>query len=209
METVLSAKDSRARRNFAILCSVIVGCIMSVSLAMTYSTFMASFADWPPLVQKGLTLFCCVAIDVTAMGLVYGIVYALSGALETILAYIGLAALVFVMGTNIVTHSMEVKHVPLSPWQQAYTEWIGGAVLIGVLVLVLAIKLSDPQTRRRRLERKLDMRLVEAEVEAQLDALDSDDFANFMETKRDLVLQAVAAKFLPARKTGFSTSSKQ
>lgn len=166
-------KTEHARRNFALMCSVIIGAITLVSLSMTYSVFYDSFADWPKVVRISLTVFCCGAVEVTAMGLTYGLMHALSGSLETIMSVVLLLLLVIVMGTNLVTHSQQVKGLPLSPWQMEYVEWVGMTTLVAVLVGLLAISLASPENRLRRLRRKLDMAMTETEIEAQMELLDS------------------------------------
>ena len=199
-----------ARKNFALLCSVIIGAITLVSLSMTYSVFYASFSDWPLVVRVFLTCFCCVAIEATAMGLTYALMHALSGTLETTLAIILLTTLVAVMGVNLVTHSQQAKGLPLSPWQTAYLEWVGMTTLVAVLVGLTAIKLADPENRKRRLQRKLEMALTEAEIEAQLSVLQDGDLELHLVEHRDSVARGLLQRMgiQPKLKPGFQNQGK-
>jgi hypothetical protein len=201
----------KARKNFALLCSVVVGAITLVSLSMTYSVFWESFADWPLVVRIGLTAFCCVAIEVTAMGLVYGLMYALSGTMETVLGIVMLMTLVAVMGVNLVTHSQQVRKVGLSNWQSAYIEWVGMGTLVFVLSGLIAIKLADPENRKRRLQRKLDMALTEAEIEAQMDVLENGEIQLHLLDHKDSLIRTILQKMgiQPKLKPGFQNQGKQ
>ncbi|MFN0121532.1 MAG: hypothetical protein ACKV2V_13650 [Blastocatellia bacterium] len=183
------------RRNFAIFCSFVSAFVAAVSLATTFSIFQVSFEGWGKLVGGLLTLAACLAIEGTAAGLVYGLVYALTGGTERMIAAVGLSLTGLVMLLNLVTHNAQARGLALSDWQRTYIDRVGIGVLAGVFFLVVTLSLSLSETRQRRAERELEMLEVETLLDAKRDLLQSDDLHQYLSTRsRDKVYGNIARK---------------
>ncbi len=175
------AGAEKHRRNFAIICALIGSAVTLVSLAMTYSVFTESFTDWTPAARRIFTIACCAAVEGTSAGLIYGLVYALAGRAERGVAFLGLALAGGVMGVNIITHSMQVRGIPIEDWQQSYVNWVGPGVLIGVFAVIVALVMVRFETRILRGEREIKYESVEASLDAQWSMIESDDFRNYID----------------------------
>jgi hypothetical protein len=192
---IITVKDTeRHRRNFASFCTVIGGLVTLVSLAMTYSVFTESFTDWTPAARKALTLACCGTIEGTAAALIYGLVYALAGRMERLVAFFGLVFVGGVMGVNIITHSMQVRRMPLEDWQHDYLAWVGPGVLIGIFIVIVLMVIVRFETRILKGERELEMQEVEASLEAQRQLVESDDFRNYLNRHKQIYFDRIGQR---------------
>lgn len=162
----MEKKDHRKR--FAQICAGIAAAIVFVSLTMTYSIFMDCFSDWPVAAQRFLAISSCAAIEGMSSALVYGLVFALTGTMERLIAFVGLGAIALVMGINIVTHAQNVRHLPISSWQQEYVSWVGPSVLIGVFVLLVGLVICRVETKILKLERDAEFAEKEAELNERI-----------------------------------------
>jgi hypothetical protein len=194
-------KTEKYRKNFAITCAVIGAAVTLVSLCMTYSIFEKCFADWAKPMRIFLALACCVAIEGTSAGLIYGLAYALTGILERGIAFVGLAGIGTVMGVNIVTHAQEVRGIALQDWQVQYVAWVGPGVLIGVFALIVIMVLVRFEARKMAKERKIEMLEVEATLDAQEAWLNSQNFQNYMDGYQQAYFEKVGTRLgLPPAK---------
>lgn len=182
------------RKNFAVCCTIIGAAITVVSLAMTYSIFAQCFADWTPAARRFLTIACCVAIEGTSAGLIYGLVYALTGFWERTIAFVGLVGIAAVMGINIVTHAMQVRGMPIQDWQEGYIVWVGPGVLVGVFALIILLVMVRFETRHLKAEREIEYASTSASLTAQQEWIESDDFKVFLEQNKQAYFEKVAQR---------------
>lgn len=176
------------------MCTVVGAAITLVSLAMTYSIFTESFRDWPTIMRWVLTLACCIAIEGTSAALIYGLVYALTGFLERSVAFIGLIAVGIVMGINIITHSMQVRIIPIETWQDSYIAWVGPGILIGVFALIVILVMVRFESRILAKERKIELLQTEVTLDAQTEWLDSEDFGKYLDSHKQEYFEKIGQK---------------
>lgn len=167
-------KHNRARQNVIVGGGLILVCITLLSCVSSFMIYREGFADTPYFVQSILSLFAVLVVEGAFIWLVYGFTRAFSSFLERIICLAGMLFIVLVMLTNIVTHFMMVKHLPLSSYQDAWLSWGAVSVFIGVLVIVLAITLADPVARLIRLELLYQGRQHETIIQAKSDGLESE-----------------------------------
>jgi hypothetical protein len=74
----------------------------------------------------------------------------------------------------------------------------------------MSIKLADPENRKRRLQRKLDMALTEVEIEAQLSILQNGELESHLIEHRDSVARSLLQRMgvQPKLKPGFQNQGK-
>ena len=137
-------KHNRARKNVLAGGAIILVCITLLSCVSSFMIYREGFSDTPWFVQATLSLFAVLVVEGAFIWMVYGFTRAFSSFLERVISLAGMVFLVGVMLTNIITHFMMVKHLPLSSYQESWLAWGAVSVFIGVLVFVLAITLADP-----------------------------------------------------------------
>jgi hypothetical protein len=142
----------KAMRNTTIGGAVILFCITALSCVSSFTIYRSGFGDMPFIFQQALALFAVVVVEGAFVWLVYGFTGSFSSRRERGISFISIWVLAAVMMANIVTHFMMVKGIMLNEFQQAWLEWGAVSVFIGVLVIVLAITLSNPAIRLTMLE---------------------------------------------------------
>lgn len=167
-------KQNRARKNVIVGGAVILICITLLSCVSSFAIYRAGFTDLPEQVSGVLALFAVVVVEGAFIWLVFGFTRAFSSFLERIISLGGMAFLVVVMLTNIVTHFMMVKNIPLNGFQQAWLAWGAVSVFIGVLLIVLLITLADPVSRLMRLELRYQGKQQETILQAKTDGLEGE-----------------------------------
>lgn len=168
-------KHNRARRNVIVAGGVILICITILSCVSSFMIYREGFKDTPYGVQQALALFAVIVVEGAFVWLVYGFTRAFSSLSERLISLAGMAFLVCVMLTNIITHFMMVKHQELSPFQNAWLSWGAVSVFIAVLIFVLLITLSDPVTRLVRLEMRYLGKQQETILQAKSNGLESEE----------------------------------
>lgn len=168
---------SRARKNMVVAGGIILMCVTLLSCVSSFFIYKEGFADTPRFVQWGLSLFAVIVVEGTFVFLVYGFTRAFTSLAERIAALAGMAFIVAVMLTNIITHFMMVKGLELNSFQHGWINWGAVSVFIAVLVLVLLITCADPVTRLFRMDLRLEGKQQETILTAQADALESDRVA--------------------------------
>jgi len=189
-------KHNRARQNVIVGGGIILICITLLSCVSSYMIYREGFADTPFFVQNVLSLFAVLVVEGAFIWLVYGFTRAFSSFLERILSLAGMAFLVCVMLTNIVTHFMMVKHLALSGFQQAWLSWGAVSVFIGVLIFVLLITLADPVSRLIRLELRYLGKQQETIIQAKTDGLDSEHVQVAMIERAEIEARELAEKIV-------------
>jgi low affinity Fe/Cu permease len=167
-------KNNRARQNVIVAGGLIMVCITLLSCVSSFMIYREGFGDTPWFVQQSLSLFAVIVVEGAFVWLVYGFTRAFSSFVERLVSLVGMAFLVLVMLTNIITHFMMVKHLTLSPFQNAWLSWGAVSVFIAVLVIVLLITLADPVGRLMRQELRVDGKQQEVILHAKGESLDSD-----------------------------------
>ncbi|MBS1790582.1 MAG: hypothetical protein JST85_22885 [Acidobacteria bacterium] len=189
-------KHNRARRNVIVAGGLILVCITLLSCVSSFMIYREGFADTPWFVQQSLSLFAVMVVEGAFIWLVYGFTRAFSSFSERIISLAGMGFLVCVMLTNIITHFMMVKHLPLSPFQDAWLSWGAVSVFIGVLIFVLLITLSDPVTRLIRLEMRYLGKQQETILHAKSDGLDSEHIQAAMIERAELEARELAERII-------------
>ena len=218
MSTVNQAfKYNRQRKNVILGGAVILICITLLSCVSSFMIYREGFADLPKAFQVTLSLFAVVVVEGAFIWLVYGFTRAFSSFLERVISFAGMGFLVVVMLSNIVTHFMIVKNLPLHSYQQAWLGWGAVSVFIAVLLIVLAITLADPVIRLVRLELKYMGRQQEIILEAKTEGLESEKLHAAMADRAEWEAGQLAARIMggalpPAsiqahQVTGFSRAS--
>lgn len=189
-------KHNRARRNVIVAGGLILVCITLVSCVSSFMIYREGFADTPYIVQQSLSLFAVIVVEGAFIWLVYGFTRAFSSASERLISLAGMAFLVCVMLINIVTHFMMVKHLPLSPSQEAWLSWGAVSVFIAVLILVLLITLSDPVTRLMRLEMKYLGKEQDTILQAKSNGLDSERITMALNEAAEISAEELADRII-------------
>ena len=167
-------KHNRAKRNAIIGSSLILVCITLLSCVSSFSIYKEGFNDTPKFVQWALSLFAVVVVEGAFIWLLYGFARAFSSLIERVVSLCGMVFIVAVMATNIITHFMMVKSIPLAPFQQAWLSWGAVSVFIAVLVIVLVISMADPLSKLVRQELRIQGKQQSTILYAREDGIESD-----------------------------------
>lgn len=173
-------KHNRARKNVVMGGAVILVCITLMSCVSSFMIYREGFGDLPWFAQQTLSLFAVVVVEGAFIWLLYGFTRAFSSFLERVICLAGMAFLVFVMGTNIITHFMMVKGLSITPFQQAWLAWGAVSVFIAVLLFVLLITLADPVARLVRTELRYTGKQWEVILAAKADGLEGEEVQEAM-----------------------------
>lgn len=195
-------KHNRARQNVIVAGGLILVCITLLSCVSSFMIYREGFGDTPWFVQQSLSLFAVIVVEGAFIWLVYGFTRAFASFSERIIAMVGMAFLVCVMLTNIVTHFMMVKKLPLTPFQDAWLAWGAVSVFIAVLIFVLLITLSDPVTRLIRLEMRYLGKQQETVLQAKTEGLNSDQVQIAMLERAELEASELAERIIGESKYG-------
>lgn len=197
MSSVASAyKNDRARKNVIVGGGLILICITLLSCVSSFQIYKEGFSDTPFFVQSALSLFAVTVVEGAFVWLVYGFTRAFSSFLERVISLGGMAFLVCVMLTNIITHFMMVKQIPLAPFQQAWLSWGAVSVFIAVLVIVLCITLADPVSRLIRMELRYQGRKHETVIHAKQDGLQSEQVQLALIERAEIEAQQLATEII-------------
>jgi len=189
-------KHNQARRNVIIGGGLILVCITLLSCVSSFMIYREGFADTPWFVQQSLSFFAVIVVEGAFIWLVYGFTRAFSSFSERLISLAGMAFLVCVMLTNIITHFQMVKNIPLAPFQQAWLAWGAVSVFIAVLVFVLLITLADPVTRLLRLELRYEGKKMETVLQAKQEGLESDEVRGAMIERAEIEAQELAEQII-------------
>ena len=195
-QTASHFKHNNVRKNIVHGGAVIMILITALSCVSSFQIFKPGFADFPSVMQAGLAFFAVCIVEGTFIWLTYGFTRAFSSALERFISMVGIVGLICVMLLNIATHFMQVKNVPLHPFQQTWLSW--GAILVFgfVLLMVLAITLADPVVRHQRLEIRYHGRQQEAMINAKASALESERVLEAMNDRAVIEAEILAETIL-------------
>ena len=189
-------KHNRARKNVIVAGGLILVCITLLSCVSSFMIYREGFGDTPWFVQQSLSLFAVIVVEGAFIWLIYGFTRAFSSFSERIISLTGMAFLVCVMLTNIITHFMMVKKLALTPFQDAWLSWGAVSVFIAVLIFVLLITLSDPVTRLIRLEMRYLGKQQETILHAKADGLDSEHIQIAMIERAELEARELAERII-------------
>jgi len=186
-------KQNRARQHVIVGGGLILVCITLLSCVSSFMIYREGFSDTPSYIQNILSLFAVAVVEGAFIWLVYGFTRAFASSSERLISLSGMCFLVGVMLTNIITHFMIVKHIPMSAFQEAWLSWGAVSVFIGVLIIVLLITLSDPVTRLIRLELRYLGKQQETIIQAKTDGLDSEHIQAAMEERAEIEARQLAS----------------
>jgi len=189
-------KHNRDRRNVIIGGGLILVCITLLSCVSSFMIYREGFADMPWFVQQTLSGFAVVVVEGAFIWLVYGFTRAFSSFAERLISLAGMFFLVCVMLTNIITHFMMVKNIPLAPFQQAWLAWGAVSVFIAVLIFVLLITLADPVTRLVRLELRYLGKQQETIIDAKTEGLNAEQVRLAMIERAEIEAQELAEQII-------------
>lgn len=166
---------TRARQNIVVTAGLIIVCVTIVSCVSSFMIYREGFADTPWFVQQGLSLFAVIVVEGAFLWLIYGFTKAFSAFSERIGSLIGIAYLFSVMTTNIITHFMMVKKLPLSAFQNAWLSWGAVSVFMITLSIVLYITLSSSTAKQVRQELRLQGKQSDIRYSVREEALKDDE----------------------------------
>jgi len=189
-------KHNRARKNVIVAAGLIIICITLVSCVSSFMIYKEGFSDFTPFLQWGLALFCVIIVEGTFVTMVYGFTRAFSSMLERLGALATIVFLIAVMLTNIMTHFMQVKKLPLSPFQEGWLSWGAISVCIVVLIFVLCITLADPVSRLTRLELRVEGKQQEVILQAKEESVSSDRIQMAMLERADIESEELAERII-------------
>jgi len=189
-------KHNRARKNVIVACGLIIVCVTLLSCISSFMIYKEGFSDFPPFVQWALALFCVIVVEGTFVTMVYGFTRAFSSMIERLGSLATIVFLIAVMLTNIITHFMQVKRMPLSPFQEAWLSWGAISIAIAVLVFVLVITLADPVSRLIRLELRVEGKQQETILHAKEESISSDRIQLAMIERADLEAEELAERII-------------
>lgn len=167
-------KQNRARKNVIVGGAVLMICITLLSCVSSFMIYREGFTDLPEFIGRLLAFFAVIVVEGAFIWLVFGFTRAFASGLERLISLAGMGFLVVVMLTNLVTHFMMVKNIPLNSFQEAWLAWGAVSVFIGVLLIVLAITLADPVSRLVRLELRYQGKQQETILQAKTDGLQNE-----------------------------------
>jgi len=182
----------KAMRNTTIGGAVILFCITALSCVSSFMIYRSGFGDMPFIFQQALALFAVVVVEGAFVWLVYGFTRSFSSRRERGVSFISIWALAAVMMANIATHFMMVKGIPLNEFQQAWLEWGAVTVFIGVLIIVLAITLSNPAIRLTMLELRVWGAQQETLLKAKKGSLKSQRVREAMTKRAEIEAERLA-----------------
>lgn len=200
-------KHNRARKNVIVGGGILILCITLLSCVSSFMIYREGFADLPWVIQQALSMFAVIVVEGAFIWLVYGFTRAFSSMAERFIALAGMAFLLTVMLTNIVTHFMMVKHIPLSEFQNSWLAWGAVSVFIAVLVVVLLITLADPVTRLIRLELRYQGKQQETIIQAKSDGLESEQVQLAMIERAEIEAQQLAETIIGSGRSRASLGS--
>lgn len=178
-------KQNRARKNVIVGGAVLMVCITLLSCVSSFMIYREGFTDLPEFVGRVLAFFAVIVVEGAFIWLVFGFTRAFASGLERLISLAGMGFLVVVMLTNLVTHFMMVKNLPLNGFQEAWLAWGAVSVFIGVLLIVLAITLADPVSRLVRLELRYQGKQQETILQAKTDGLQNEAIQIAMAKRAD------------------------
>jgi hypothetical protein len=208
-------KRNRIRRQVIIGGAIILAAITVASSVSSFMIYRDGFADLPYVLQQTLALFAVVVVEGAFVWLVFGYTRAFTSAFERLICLLGMSVIITVMLINLVTHFMQVKGIPLQPFQRAWVSWGAIAVFIAVLLIVLCITLADPLTRIARLELRYMGKRDETIIQAKTDSLDSQRILEAMAARAEWEAEQLAQRIvgtqvqLPARSQAGFASGRQ
>lgn len=189
-------KNNRARQNVIITGGLILVCITLLSCVSSFMIYREGFGDTPWFVQQSLSLFAVCVVEGAFVWLVYGFTRAFSSFAERVISLVGMAFLVCVMLTNIITHFMMVKKLTLTPFQESWLSWGAVSVFIAVLVIVLLITLADPVGRLMRQELRVEGKQQEVILHAKGESLSSDHIQLAMLERAEIEAMELAERII-------------
>lgn len=185
-----SVKAASGMATFLIIAATLISCVSS------FQIYRQGFVDLAPIIGIIASLLCVSLVEGCFAWLLFGFTQAFSSSLERLLALAGMAFLVGCMTINLVTHFQQVKGLALHPFQIAWLSWAAVTVFIAVMILVILIKLANPLTRLMRLEIRAAGRELEAELQAKMEALDSETVYAAMARRAEIEAGLMAARII-------------
>jgi hypothetical protein len=171
--------------------------IEAVSFAANYSILFRSFADWPPEAQRVLAVGAAIVIEGAVIILILGLLYSFESSIEIGIAGVTLAALVFVMACNFVTHGNLSEGQALNGFQGHWVSWVGKLALFIVFAAVIALVVFNPDAIARRKEREVEGKKKDARNQAYEQVFGSDEFKQAMQARMEQLAKQVANDVLP------------
>ena len=202
-------KHNQARKHVVLGGGLILVCITLMSCVSSFMIYREGFGDMPWFAQQALSLFAVVVVEGAFIWLLYGFTRAFSSFIERVVCLGGMTFIVCVMATNIITHFMMVKNLPLSPFQHSWLAWGAVSVFIAVLLIVLLITLGDPVARLLRTELRYTGKQLETELQAKMAGLEGEEVQQAMITRADLESQRLAQRIIGGGHQPASASARQ
>jgi hypothetical protein len=201
-------KHNRAKKNVAVAATLILVCITLLSCVSSFQIYKEGFSNAPKFVQWTASLFAVIVVEGTFVWLLYGFTRAFSSLIERVVCLAGMTFIVSVMLTNIVTHFMLVKGIPLNGFQEAWLSWGAVSVFIAVLVIVLIISMADPVATLTRQELRIQGKQQSTILHAREEGIESEDVQIAMVERAQLEGRELADRIIGVnRQIGYGDAS--
>lgn len=201
-------KHNRAKRNIIVAAGLILTCITLLSCVSSFQIYKEGFGNAPKFVQWSAALFAVIVVEGAFIWLLYGFTRAFSSLIERVVSLIGMVFIVGVMMTNIITHFMMVKGIPLNGFQEAWLSWGAVSVFIAVLVIVLVITMADPLATLTRQELRIQGKQQSTILYAREEGIESEDVQVAMRERAQWEGQQLASQIIGVnRQIGYGDAS--
>ena len=154
---------------------MLMGALTLVSFSASYSIYQESFVTWG-LFGKILAMAAASGVEVAFALSIFALGYTAVGAEKTIAAA-GTCALLLIMAVNFSVHSQNVRGLALASWQETYKNYVGGAVIFGVIGYLILLTVTLYESRERALQRQIERAGLEAALNYRLSFLQSNAFS--------------------------------
>ena len=202
-------KHNRAKKNVLVAAQIILICITLLSCVSSFQIYKEGFTNAPKFMQWSASLFAVIVVEGTFVWLMYGFTRAFSSLIERVVCLIGMVFIVAVMLTNIVTHFMMVKNIPLNGFQEAWLSWGAVSVFIAVLVIVLVITMADPVAMLTRQELRIQGKQQSTILYAREEGIESEHVKRALGERAEYEGERLADQIVGvSRQIGYGTNGR-
>jgi hypothetical protein len=164
------------RKRVAVVGSAIIGIVGAVGIAIGFSLFLKCYDDYPKVLQYILAFFTAGAIEGTLCWFTYNLLHSAATFGERAVAVGSIALLLAVVAVNMSTHQALVNKASLAKWQLLYINYVGPAVLVAILVMVILQLYMRHENAEAFRERSRTIRVKDRVANLEQELLDSDEF---------------------------------
>lgn len=173
---------SAKRQRIAMIGSAIIGIVGMVGIAIGFNLFLKCYDDYSKVLQYVLALFTAGAIEGTLCWFTYNLLHSAATFGERATAVASIAVLLGVIAVNMSTHQALVNKANLAKWQTLYINYVGPAVLVAILVMIILQLYMRHENAEAFRERSRTIRVKNRVANLEQELLDSDEFEDHFKT---------------------------